>query len=644
MSRGFSHKVFVKHCAMNIPVRLLCWLCVVLLTSALLSGSDPLTRWTLIFFAGLPATLNLKSAYSATELAASSVALSLGVLTVTAGTTSLLGCFSSGVPYLVVILAAAALAIGARQRTLVVITTRDLYASLMAALVATLVGLIYASNGPMRTPEGVSYVARHWLNRDGAYFFALIQQALARGSIPEENPFMAGIPAYYAVLGHCGLALLVPSGNVPAAVALWDVLPLLPVAAAVLFFHHTFRRLAYWGTSRPELWALAAAMVFFVWRPDFFIFPQSQSAFMPLLSWFFWWTAQPASRRRSRNRWIMFLWLSLLACVHTVSSVVALCLAAGASAGIYSSERRSLRNQGPLISFLIWGVGVTFAAALTWYIGNAPFPDPFALPSERSFRFLKEHFLPYLPVYVVGAVALYLAWREKRIPELSALALLLALGIGYTARALCKPEPFSQFFGIFNAQRFPYFGLLLALPLIISSLSRFRLILLGGLFFSLVFAAPQPVRESHLLVNGPPTVFSPADLQLYDLIRQRTDSRARFITNAEHWGLPMFTGRCEFARGPVPVFGLHSLPSDKLYSLFTLRENFGRGAHCGKYWQLIRSFAPVEYILIENSESQQSQILMKCIHALDLSGGRFSRLWETRSAVIYRWISGVARE
>ncbi|MCX7626217.1 MAG: hypothetical protein N2Z21_08415, partial [Candidatus Sumerlaeaceae bacterium] len=160
----------------------------------------------------------------------------------------------------------------------------------------------------------------------------------------------------------------------------------------------------------------------------------------------------------------------------------------------------------------------------------------------------------------------------------------------------------------------------------------------SGLAVNLILAPSQPVEKFRLLVSGKPLVFTPADLQLYDTIRHQTAPQAKFVTNAEHWGLPLFTGRCEFARGPVPAFGLHGLPSQTVYYLFSLRENFVHGTQCNKYWQVIETFTPVEYVIVENIAKPASQTLMRCLEDAVFDKGRFRKLWETPNAVTYRWV------
>ncbi|MCX7625650.1 MAG: hypothetical protein N2Z21_05500, partial [Candidatus Sumerlaeaceae bacterium] len=435
--------VFSKRFAASVPVRLVGWLCVVLLSGALLSGSDSILRWALFLFAGLSPALALKTSYTVTELAAASVALSLGLLAAVAGTTALIGCYSTIVPYMLVISVAAACAVLVSRRTRVVLAKRELYAALVAISVSAALALTYGSNGPVATPTGLSYIVRHWLRRDGAYFFALVQQAIERGAIPHENPFIAGIPAYYATLGHCGLALLAPGKSVPAAVSLWGVLPLLHVAAVLLFYHFTVRLLVQYRAQRPERWALAAIALFCAWRPDFYTYPQSQSAFMPLLAWFCWWTLRPAFLRRSFDQGLALLWLILMAWIHTVSSVVALCFACGATVSRWRSTREQKPKRRRLFPVFMWLSGIAVAAWLTTHVGDAPYRDPVTKLSFLGVHLLNNHLFPNSILYIAGALALFAAWQHRRYGEFSTLALLLACGMGYTARGVCNVEAFS---------------------------------------------------------------------------------------------------------------------------------------------------------------------------------------------------------
>jgi hypothetical protein len=606
-----------------------------ILAVVLSTGSADLVKWIFILLSGLPLALALWNRYTFLELLACSVALSLALLSMAAAVSMIAGAFSTMLPELLIIGCAVVIGLlGYGRRCLIRGGRDELYAWLVVSLLVAVLAITYSANGPVRLSDGVGFVVRRWVARDGAYLFALIQQAIERQTLPDENPFMAGVPVYYAVLGHCGLAALARHAALPAALALWPVFPLFHISAVLLVYHGLSHQLRGYRIMSWPIWAAVATVLFVAWRADFFVYPQSQSVFMPLIAWLFWWVTRRVNTRAVLRRWIAAGWVGLLAFVHTVSCVVGLSALAGIG---LENLRRDKKKRW--VMFVLWMVAFVGIALTNLRIGNAPYRAPLVYPTTESLHQLVGEALPYYPLYLIAIAASVLAWRTKRYAQLFSILLLLSLSVGYTLRGVCSLGKFSQFFAIYNAHRFVYFALLPALPVLFATGKRTRWVVSSFLAGALLLFPPSQVNKTAQLVTWPPIVYSPSDLMLYEAIRKDTPPRADFVTNARHWGLPMFTGRCEFIRDAVPAFGLHALPDEKVVALVNLREAFVTGIDCIKLWQALRAFNPsLEYVLIENTNRRRGQQLLECALTQRDGDRTFVLCWQTSDTAVLKWV------
>ncbi len=613
----------------------LCIGCAALLVLAAFAAPSGLAAFLLFFGSGIPLATVLRSRYTLSEFMGVAVACSLMALAGTAVVGMALGVFRPPLAIGFPVALSLALAWKSRKRRLEIrLAESDLVAAAIAALVCAGAGVVYLSNGPIATTNGSAYLMRHWIARDGAYFFALVQEAAERGAYPRENPFMAGLNNDYAALGHCGFALLALVKGEPAAFALWGFGLILHSAATVLLAHTMFRAAYRKQTALNQLWLGGAVATVVLWRADFFVYPQSQSYFLPLLFLFLWWTSKPGWWRLAKARYTALAGAFILTGFHTVSAAVALCLLLGFTFGDLRSLRKLSRHSG-----IFWFGGLALTAVSLWFFGGTPFGPRFTKPGGFAIEQVHKHALTFLPLYLTAIWAAVAAWRKRARNVSATLVLLCGAGIAYSLEGVLCADPFSQFFAIFNAQRFPYFALPLALGTLLSlgNTSRFIAMLLtaGGL----VFCRPQVLREVPKLITADPLVFTTEDLRIYDYIRGKTPPDARFISDAGHEGLPAFTGRASFARGPVPLFGLHSLPENEMYQLFFLREAFLTPQQTITAWAVIHAKFGVNYVLIENAKKPENQEVIRQLLSLRTTGGRFVPELETSRTVLLRWNS-----
>ncbi|MGC8740004.1 MAG: hypothetical protein ACP5UB_00935 [Candidatus Sumerlaeaceae bacterium] len=611
----------------------MCWICAGL--AGFVTAVAPHRGLALLFLfaSGVPLAALLRRKYFLTEFFAVTVGCALVVLTLSAAISIILGIFASRSALMLP--AVLAFLAGVRLRGAQIelcCARRDLAAAGVGAIVLAAASFVYLSNGPVATPRGYAYIMRHWLARDGAYLFGLVQEALERRSYPDENPFMAGVPNSYASLGHCGLGLLCTAEGEIAAFALWPYGIFFHVAAAMLLAH-TMARGSRAKTQQTRWdWVLLAAAALVAWRADFFVYPQSQSYFLPVLSLFLWWTSQRGWWKLSAARNMALGGALVLTSVHTVSAAVALCVLVGATFG----QWRSLWTW-PLASQSLWLSGLLIALSSFWFFGGTPYGPRLSAPTSLALEQLQKHALPYLPLYILVGWGTFAAWRRRDYLVSSALGLLGGLAMLYTLVGIMSVDPFSVFFAIFNAQRLPYFASVVALAYLLglSNVARVAAVLLAVL--PLIFFPSPLLRETWNLVLAPPLVFTPSDIHAYHFIREETPPRARFLSNAEHWGLATFTGRTEFARGPVPAFGLHTVPEDEAYRLFALREAFLQGQHMQELWRVLHDRFRIEYVLLEHAKAKSTSEFAQRLAMLEWRGMRFVVEFDSSQTVLFHW-------
>ncbi len=603
-----------------------------LLTSQLLPWASA-RAWGLALASGLSVAVMLRQRYRLTELFAVAVALAVVVLSLASAAALALGIFPWGGVFGVAVLTLAPIVFLRGKILRLTLTRADLGAVAATTAALPFVLAVYVASGPVHRPEGDGFRMRSWVARDSAYLFSITQQMVERRTLAEEHPFAAGVPLCYARLGHCGLALLTAARGQPATQALWDLFPLWHVAAIMMLYHAVDRRMK--GRSRQLYWTTLVIVALGVGvRPDFYTYPQTQGLALPVLFLAFWWFALPrwwAVPPLRTIGWLLALWL---AAAHTVSgTVAAIAFASGAVSDLLSRNvRASLRRV------VTWALALLALAAVVIVVGMPPYGPELCWPRPGAWKLLRNELTPYLVIYAVALGGLTAALRRKASSEALLIAGLLFAALGYSLQGLFCAEAFSAFFAVFNAQRFIYFALPVALPFLLQAHRRVGEACLVALWAWLLLSPPRIVRDWPELVTGRALLFTRDDLALYEMIRQRTPPKARFVTNCEHWGLPTFTGRSEFARGPVMLFGLHSVSESEAQRLFALREQFLSSARPMETWPELRRYG-IEYVFIEDVLTPQAKTLWARLKNEASADGYFTDDMLTSNAVVMRWVS-----
>ena len=552
---------------------------------------------------GLPFTLCVRKHFPLTQVFMVTCALSLVVDSIASIAALLLGLFPKGAEIFLVISSAliswSALKCG--RRVFISFSMKDAGALATAAVVLPFVIATYVSNGPRVTRDGIQYWMRGWFQSDSCYLFSLVQETCERRAYPSENPFAAGMKNYYPSVGHCGLSLCTAASGSTAPFALWAVGPLLHMASVIAIYFLMYA-LSGGSPSTKATLALAGTLGFCLWRPDFFLYPQSQSLFFPILAVLLWWLLHRLWLTDRNLAILTWLAAALLASIHTVSATVVTAFMVGSALAAWRSLTK--RSQALLV---FHGCAALIVSGLIWYFGKTPYGPEYAFPTHFSFSLLGDHALPYWPLYFLVIAVLVVAGVKNYGAIFFSTLLLLAAGIGYTIQGLFCKDRFSAFFAIYNASRLPYLGLAAGLPLL---LGRSRIVTAGALLLSIVlplFIRPPILMKTPSLIVGSPLVFSSRNLQLYDWIRRHTPARSRFLSDAEHWGLPAFTGRSQVLRGPVMLFGLYSVPEKEAYVLFSQRDQFLASRLSPTDAVSFLRKSRVNYILLEDAHSERGQ-------------------------------------
>jgi len=605
----------------------------VLLIACVAQPFHALRAWALLLLPGLPVAMAIRRHYRLTELAGVTVAASLIVLSASAAAAIAVGAFPVLAPAMVVGLCAMATIASWRKRTRVSMGPADAGAALTCLLILPLILAVYATNGPQPAADGERFVMRHWMLRDGAYLFGLTQEAVERQAMPAETPFAAGVPAHYATFGHCGLAVLAAASARPAPLALWWMGPVFHVAALFLLYHAIARQLRLPARSRM-LWAAAGLVAIFAWRADFYVYLQSQSVALVVLAAFLWCTSQREWWRRSQMTAIAFIIALWLGAAHTVSGGAAVAVLAGTAVGDWRWFFTRHRIRG-----VVWICGLLLVAWVTLQAGSTPLRPRLGSPGPAAWRDLWENMGPFAPLNAAAIAAIAVACRHRRHVEASCVAALCVLSLGYSAYGLMCTDWFPRFFAIFNAQRFVYFSLPFVTALLLERGASMRLVAIVVLGGGLVANPPPVLRQTPLLVWDRSIVYTADDLKAYDAVRRQTPATARFITNAEHWGLPAFTGRCEFAHRLTSLFALHALPDEELQELIGLRSAFFSSAAPQAVWPRIRQLG-IDHVLVEEAAKPPARSFVERLKSEDFAGGSFREEFSTSASVVFRWIPG----
>lgn len=598
---------------------------------AALAAPASVTRAAVLLIAsGVPIAFALRHQYSLGEFFAVALGASSFVTTIAGLSWLVFGSAVGQGAWLLPVFALAMAWVLREHRLQIRATQADLGAAVIAVVGAAFVAMFYAANGPFSNPQGLGYRMRSWVARDSCYLFAITQQILERRSIPSENPFGAGLPLCYAWAGHCGLALLADRSGQPAAFALWHLGPVYHISAILLIYYFALSRSHKFNDVSGVAAAALGTTGVCAWRPDFFVYPQSQSFFLNMLALVLWAGGRRGAWRRGWSFGVLASAALLLAAVHTVSATVAAALVAG----IFCDRVASPRGRNDRHSWIWLGLLACLGLSIWWW-GHTPFRATRGLPTSQSFSQLRTYFLPFAFLYGVAILSAWGAFRQRRQELGWAMGLLVGLALAYTGLGLFCLDPFSQFFAIFNAQRFVYFATVLALPILCGWPNLARWSALGLLNVWPLLLPPGVVRDVTQLLTAKPLEYTPADLKAYAWIRGRTPPTARFMTNAQHWGLPAFTGRSEFVQGPVMLFGLHSVPESVAPQLFRLREEFWGSMSPELRAELLRRWH-LEFILVEKTIASKGRVDQKNVPRQLLEEIGAKCLYESERMAIYQ--------
>ncbi|MCX7963128.1 MAG: hypothetical protein N2644_01410 [Candidatus Sumerlaea chitinivorans] len=584
-----------------------------------------------LFISGLSAAPLFRRSYRLTELIGVSLAVSLvGWSLLSVGLLPLR--MGAWLPWWPVGLAALGYGLTAKspKRLSITVDWVETAAWMTALLALVPISAVYGVNGPRQNPEGPVWYLRKWIQQDGLYFIALVQEAIERLAYPDENPFAAGLRNYYPSLLHCGFAGLVLTSGKNAPTALWQLWPWVYVGHILLLVHtlaRSMRLLRKW----TGLAASVAVCVFIALRLDYFVYPHTQGMVFGLLFFVLWLVNQRLWLLRWVVRVTVALFPLLLAWMHTVSTTAVWAAFVG-----FGAEKLLKKQWRQAFGFLGFAAIV---GILALGVGKAPYRSEAGWTFDlRSYQFFMGYVLPHLPLYLVGLGALALGqapWRWR-----IASAVLCLLGVVYTVAGFNRPEVFARFYAIFNAQRFPYLSFLFFVP----ALSRNTRVIKFGLP-ALVAAAilnPNPYTlQCESLVFGKALVIPPEQLEAFEYIRQHTPPRARFITNLEHWGLTAFTGRPQFVHGLVMAFGFNSLPEPQIQKLLQVNEAFFT-TYDAKARAALLEKVGIRYVLVRGTWESDGELANWIPQFLPSGQSRIVRRWER--LVLIEWLGNLSAE
>lgn len=400
-------------------------------------------------------------------------------------------------------------------------------AGLLALILVSIpIVAVFTHNGM----EGGRYLARSWFGRDGAYLFALAQEAVERGAWPAENPLAAGLANYYPAMVHVGLGALSIEGGAPAAVDLIWLSPFYLACAPALWVYAAARSGTGW---RAALAALLGGAGPFLLRPDLFIFPQAQPYAFGGLALLLW-LGLDLSTALAQVAALVVAAEVILA--HSVSGTVAVVLVGGQA--LQWLVDRSTRRLGAAAVAATLGLGLLFLR-----LSALPHPGARGPLSAQAFSGIEAFVAPW--EWPLAAVATVLLMNLRRPAQIASTVGIVGLGLAYYAFGGTQLDPSDRWFVLFNAERFFHLALLVALPLVASRPNWVVLVAVGVVTASAILRPTGLALGSRNLLVEAPQVAEATDLTLFERIRRETPPEARLMTNWGGFLVPALTGRAQ---------------------------------------------------------------------------------------------------
>ena len=419
-------------------------------------------------------------------------------------------------------------------------------------------------NGATTLSDGApGLLIQVWVSNDTLYQCALAEQILARGGLPAENPFMAGVSNYYPAFFHCGLAGLTHLTGNGVFTALWPWMLLHGMFSMGLMGLVISRLCGSMLRWRGVLFGSLSVALFLAQRYDLVLFPQTNFTVMPVLMLATWLLFDLNGRVKSMRALSIAVVVAVTIIIgHTVSSVAMLALLSTVSAVMLL--RPDTRRAALFLGVILVGMSALLLIVNYFpHAGKAGYFQREQFSAWLCFRILQGPL--FLPLVFCGA-AIAMARSRARLRFGILAFLMFTIGTFYTAGGFLAPDGFSRWFRLFNAPRFWQTGLLLALPaaaFITGTRLRKTAIFLPIAALTGVFVFPFPTATiaSSYFGQKPIAIENPIRAQdgMLHFLRTQSSPTDTVSSNLSHivGGL---IGRCELMPDEENLWGMDTLP------------------------------------------------------------------------------------
>jgi hypothetical protein len=238
---------------------------------------------------------------------------------------------------------------------------------------------------------------------------------------------------------------------------------------------------------------------------------------------------------------------------HTITGAAAVVFLGARGLGVLWSRER------PAALRLGLALGLAALAALFVRSSALPFVPPRGPFVWAATRELSGFLAPWWTT-LLALLALVAAGVRAPLRGLPVVAL-VGLGVAYDLSGTMQPMQ-DRWFVYFNAERFLFLALLVAVPLAARAAPRLGLALLGAVAVGAWQHPTGLANDTHHVWDEAPQRTEADRLAFYAQVRARTAPDARVLTLVPDYALPAFTGR---AQGPFEdnLWALHMLPSDE---------------------------------------------------------------------------------
>jgi hypothetical protein len=432
----------------------------------------------------------------------------------------------------------------------------DRAAAAFALALAIPIAAVSLSNGPFVTPQGEpAYEARSWFSSDSFYLFSLAQASQERRAYPPENPFYPGAANCYPSLMHCGLGVIASTGTGLCARDCWRFFPGFALLCAPLWIIALLRRAGRTNAARSAPLAAAAAACLFLARPDFFIAIQSQAVALPVLLLVLWSLGPPGGAPSIRRIGPAFAFAVVLVLSHSITSAAALALIVMEAlryATHYRERRAGIAAVAALLALAALYIAVNRSQIATPRMGG---------PAPRALNDLWRYHAAWIAPLVVLAATLAWMGRRTRWHAAAAAATTIA-GVCYVALALRLGDPVESWFALFNARRFWFLAMLVAMPALFCIPARAAWASVAVIAGFLLVAPDDSRRDTIGLVTAEPRIAHQDVMNALEAVRRRTPPDARIQSNLGAW-VPAFTGRSTLVADPINLWAHGAVTSSQ---------------------------------------------------------------------------------